>query len=249
MKSVSARTASARPSVAAGVASRPLWAPNVKAPEYLDGTLAGDYGWDPLGLGKDETARRWYRQAELVHARWAMLGCAGVLAQEIARPDTFWYTIGGHPEQLPGPFANVNLGGLLAIQFCLMHWVELRRWADYRKHGSVNGDPIFKNFSVPNPELGYPGGIFDPLGFSKGDFKSLQTKEIKNDRLAMVAFMGFVFAAQAQGLGPLAALGQHLSSPGAHNWIEGVRSCKIPSSIDVEGLKIPLTCLWPAKSA
>lgn len=26
----------------------------------------------------------------------------------------------------------------------------------------------------------YPGGIFDPLGFSKGNFKELQTKEIKN---------------------------------------------------------------------
>ena len=28
-------------------------------------------------------------------------------------------------------------------------------------------DPIFKGYSVPNPEPGYPGGIFDPFGFSK----------------------------------------------------------------------------------
>lgn len=28
-------------------------------------------------------------------------------------------------------------------------------------------DPIFSNYSVPNPETGYPGGIFDPFGFSK----------------------------------------------------------------------------------
>ncbi len=40
--------------------------------------------------------------------------------------------------------------------------------------------------------MGYPGGIFDPLGFSKGNLKELQTKEIKNGRIAMVAFMGFV---------------------------------------------------------
>lgn len=32
-------------------------------------------------------------------------------------------------------------------------------------------DPIFKGNKVPNPELGYPGGIFDPFGFSKGNFK------------------------------------------------------------------------------
>jgi light-harvesting complex I chlorophyll a/b binding protein 4 len=53
-------------------------------------------------------------------------------------------------------------------------------------------DPIFKGNKVPNTQMGYPGGVFDPLGFSKGDAKQLQTKEVKNGRLAMVAFMGFV---------------------------------------------------------
>lgn len=53
-------------------------------------------------------------------------------------------------------------------------------------------DPIFKGNRVPNLEPGYPGGIFDPLGFSKGNMKELQTKEVKNGRLAMIAFMGFV---------------------------------------------------------
>jgi hypothetical protein len=53
-------------------------------------------------------------------------------------------------------------------------------------------DPIFKGNKVPNTVQGYPGGIFDPLGFSKGNVMELQTKEVKNGRLAMVAFMGFV---------------------------------------------------------
>lgn len=31
---------------------RPLWYPGAKAPEWLDGSLVGDYGFDPFGLGK-----------------------------------------------------------------------------------------------------------------------------------------------------------------------------------------------------
>ena len=33
----------------------------------------------------------WYRAAELVHARWAMLGVAGILAQEVVHPEQWWY--------------------------------------------------------------------------------------------------------------------------------------------------------------
>ena len=33
---------------------------------------------------------------------------------------------------------QVNLGGLLAWEFLLMHWVEVRRWQDYKNFGSVN---------------------------------------------------------------------------------------------------------------
>jgi light-harvesting complex I chlorophyll a/b binding protein 4 len=63
-------------------------------------------------------------------------------------------------------------------------------------------DPIFKGNKVPNPEMGYPGGIFDPLGFSKGNLKELQTKEIKNGRIAMIAFMSFVVQVRSSsGLG------------------------------------------------
>ncbi|BBM98872.1 light-harvesting complex II chlorophyll a/b binding protein 4 [Marchantia polymorpha subsp. ruderalis] len=35
-----------------GSADRPLWFPGAQAPAWLDGTLVGDYGFDPLGLGK-----------------------------------------------------------------------------------------------------------------------------------------------------------------------------------------------------
>ena len=33
---------------------------------------------------------------------------------------------------------------------------------------------------MPNLKTGYPGGIFDPLGFAKGDTMDAETKEIQN---------------------------------------------------------------------
>jgi light-harvesting complex I chlorophyll a/b binding protein 4 len=188
----------------------------------------------------------WFHAAELVHARWAMLGAAGVLAQTLAQPDQWWYD-SALPQNLPDlPVGGkMNLGGLLAWEFLLMHFVEVRRWQDIRRHGSVNSDPIFKGNAVPNAEPGYPGGVFDPLGFSKGNMAELKTKEIKNGRLAMVAFMGFVVQAQATGKNPLTNLADHLASPGANNWAHNIGVCHVPATVDVQGLTIPLTCLWP----
>ena len=120
-------------------ADRPLWFPGAAPPSYLDGSVAGDRGFDPIGLGAEPRAMAWYRAAELVHARWAMLGVAGILAQEVVHPEQWWYT-SGLPENLPAieVGGKMNIGGLLAWEFLLMHWVELRRWQDIQKPGSVN---------------------------------------------------------------------------------------------------------------
>lgn len=47
------RTKKAAPKKAAKRSpDRPLWYPGATAPEWLDGSLVGDYGFDPFGLGK-----------------------------------------------------------------------------------------------------------------------------------------------------------------------------------------------------
>lgn len=56
-------------SVFVRAADRPLWNPGNPAPEWLDGSMPGDYGFDPLGLGSDPEVLTYFQQAELVHAR------------------------------------------------------------------------------------------------------------------------------------------------------------------------------------
>ena len=144
-----------------------------------------------------------------------MLGAAGILV-----PDLFHSIgLGGPAAQVPwfeaGKFEYfAPPKALFAVMMFLFAWVEIRRLQDMRKPGSVNQDPIFStNQRTDGNEPGYPGGIFDPLGYSKGDLKTLKLKEIKNARLAMLGFAGFLAQAQTTGKSPLTNLADHLADP------------------------------------
>merc|ERR1739848_816952 len=65
-----------------------LWFASDQSLSYLDGSLPGDYGFDPLGVCDPEgkgfaVTPSWLQYAEVIHARWAMLGAAGCVAPEI----------------------------------------------------------------------------------------------------------------------------------------------------------------------
>jgi hypothetical protein len=51
---------------------------------HLTGQLPGDQGFDPLGLwvAAGQGRRAWLREAEILHARWAMLAVVGCLVPE-----------------------------------------------------------------------------------------------------------------------------------------------------------------------
>ena len=207
-----------RRSVAAAAAARPLWRPGSTPPAHLNGSLPGDYGFDPLNLGADPDALRWYQQAELQNGRWAMMGAAGILGENLLGASGLggpaakvpWYEAGAYTYFAPA-------SSLFIAQLFLFGWVEARRYQDYRAPGSASQDPIFTNNKLPAGEVGYPGGIFDPLNFAKGNLAELKVKEVKNARLAMLGCLGFFAQAQTTGKQPLANLADHLKDPWAIN--------------------------------
>ena len=96
-----------------------------------------------------------------------------------------------------------------------MGWAETKRYMDYINPKSQGSEGYgLAAFFQGSGEPGYPGGpMFDPLGFSKGNLAELKLKEIKNGRLAMMAFLGFVSQRASQGGTPLGNLGAHLADP------------------------------------
>ena len=91
--------------------------------------------------GEDKAALEWYQQAELMHARWAMLGVAGMAAPEIfGNP----FVDGPLPNWAEAPFFDgyvADANTLFVVQMFLMNWAEVRRWQDMKNPGSVHADP------------------------------------------------------------------------------------------------------------
>ncbi|QDZ20748.1 light-harvesting protein of photosystem I [Chloropicon primus] len=192
------RTVSAR----AG-ADRPMWLTGSKAPAHLNGSMPGDYGFDPLGLGVDAGKLKWYQEAELMNGRFAMIGAAGILGAEILgvnTTDLTWYEAGTKEYEIP-------LAPLVAIQAVVMGFLEMKRYQGWKEYG-VTG--LGNDFP------------FDPAGLAKKDADTMKLKEVKNGRLAMVSCFGFAAQMAATGVGPVQNLTDHLKNPAANNIIGSV---------------------------
>ena len=69
-----------------------------------------------------------------------------------------------------------------------MNWAEVRRWQDMKAPGTMNEDPLTgANKGDTNTDVGYPKGLFDPMGYAKDPKKAeeLKRKEIAALRAKM----------------------------------------------------------------
>ncbi|KAF7833572.1 chlorophyll a-b binding protein 8, chloroplastic [Senna tora] len=201
-------------------ADRQLWFASKQSLTYLDGSLPGDFGFDPLGLSDPEGTGgfiepRWLAYGEIINGRFAMLGAAGAIAPEIlgklglipeetALP---WFKTGVIP-----PAGTYNYWAdpytLFVLEMALMGFAEHRRFQDWAKPGSMGKRPFF-----------------NPLGFGKDEksMKDLKLKEVKNGRLAMLAILGYFVQGLVTGVGPYQNLLDHLADPVNNNVLTSLK--------------------------
>lgn len=180
------------------------WSADASLPCYgLPGAVSPLGFFDPLGFTNEMELNgvKRFREAEIMHGRVAMMATLGYLIGESTPTITYGmdvhHTIANN--QIPEVPGTVLFPFFLAINIC----EALRASTGWMEPGL---GPLFTL-----REKYYPGDIgFDPLGLKPKDakeFADMQTKELSNGRLAMLAAAGMCVQEQINGQGILENLG------------------------------------------
>ena len=153
----------------------------------LPGSIAPFENFDPAGFLKDASKEQvyTYREAELTHGRVGMLASLGFLVQEWWHP-LFGADGGPAISQMPSLPAGIWIAMIFGVG--IAEGVRVARgW----------NDPSLPDhfFQKLKPSY-YPGDLgWDPLGLkptTESELREMQTKELQNGRLAMIAAAGFL---------------------------------------------------------
>jgi len=170
-------------------------------------TYSGNYDealWPNWAQGKTDEDITKIAETELMHGRWAMLGCTGAWGAEVGTGIN-WFQAGSicTPEDCTGivfpgqviPLAPAN-SGFPQFYNVLAGTVILMGLAEAYRGGLI--EPAF-----PELEVGdlHPGGEhFDPLGLSETltfPLDKMKIAELKHARLAMISWLGYMSQAVA----------------------------------------------------
>merc|ERR1719163_1446557 len=139
-----------------------------------DGTLAGDMGFDPLQIADNSGKLAWYREAEVKHARLAMLAAFGWPISEVLNFGKLLTNDGRAPSLLNGGLGEVNGVYWGAVVALAVYWESKGLDKQYGKQSDY-----------------LPGMLgFDPLG---ADSPAMRNAEITNGRVAMLAITAFAY--------------------------------------------------------
>merc|ERR1719163_1047219 len=156
--------------------------------------VTGPLGFfDPIGFCEEasEGKIRFYREVELKHARVAMLASVGYLVAEQFHP--LW----GGQIDVPSfiAFQQTPLQTFWPAVVTVISIIEV--FSVFSFNSPFGGEP----WSIRSDHV--PGDFgFDPLGLkpeNAAELKEMQTKELNNGRLAMLAIAGMVAQEAATG--------------------------------------------------
>lgn len=168
--------------------------PFLKRPGKLDGSHAGDVGFDPLGFSEDNDMYV-MMEAELRHSRLAMLAVIGWPLSELNAPN---FMLHGKQHLAPSVlngFDPVSFLGFAAI-FGAIGYFEFQtafRRVDNTKLGKIHAEDMANvwQYGVPGDYNFDPLNLYNLLGDSADARKAMREAEVAHGRGAMMGITYF----------------------------------------------------------
>lgn len=172
-----------------------LWLPNTTRPAWLDGSLPGDRGFDPLGLSKPVEYLQFdldqLDQNQAVNKSGNIVGSFKPAVDEVTTQslqpysEVFGLQRFRECELIHGRWAMLaTLGVIVAESTTGVSWVDAgkveldgARYLDFNLPFSISqlcwiealavgGAELYRNSELDSEKRIYPGGVFDPLGLA-----------------------------------------------------------------------------------
>lgn len=181
--------------------------PFLTRPLHLDGSLAGDVGFDPLGFASASNERLVFmREAEIKHSRLAMLATAGWIMSELVGDKLSALANTATPllrygDRVPSVL-NGGLGHSLEPFFPAFAAIMVLAGCTETVQSYISSSNPQRYASQSIGDIGFdPLGMYSFRGDTADGRKSMESAELKHGRLAMLAITAFAMQEAFTGVG------------------------------------------------